>query len=296
MSDKKVRIIVDSASDLAEGIAEKVTVLPMTLRFGDTEYVDGVNITNKEFYEKLIESDELPTTSQIMPLAFEEAYRETIEAGEDVIVITISSKLSGTYQSACIAKEEVEGNVYVVDSLSAAIGEGILVEYAVRLKEQGKSAAEIASALEEKRHNVGLIAMLNTLEYLKKGGRISKTVAFAGELLSIKPVVSIENGEVNLLGKARGSRQANNLLVKEIEKAGGVDFDMPLLLGFTGVEDSLLRKYVEDSKALWEGQDDKLRSSPIGSIVGTHVGPGAVAVAFFKKKIPQIVECFETVV
>ncbi|MBR3971322.1 MAG: DegV family protein, partial [Ruminococcus sp.] len=173
MSDKKVRIIVDSASDLAEGIAEKVTVLPMTLRFGDTEYVDGVNITNKEFYEKLIESDELPTTSQIMPLAFEEAYRETIEAGEDVIVITISSKLSGTYQSACIAKEEVEGNVYVVDSLSAAIGEGILVEYAVRLKEQGKSAAEIASALEEKRHNVRLIAMLNTLEYLKKGGRIS---------------------------------------------------------------------------------------------------------------------------
>jgi len=296
MSDQKVRIIVDSASDLAEGIAEKVTVLPMTLRFGDTEYVDGVNITNKEFYEKLIESDELPTTSQIMPLAFEEAYRETIEAGEDVIVITISSKLSGTYQSACIAKEEVEGNVYVVDSLSAAIGEGILVEYAVRLKEQGKSAAEIASALEEKRHNVRLIAMLNTLEYLKKGGRISKTVAFAGELLSIKPVVSIENGEVNLLGKARGSRQANNLLVKEIEKAGGVDFDMPLLLGFTGVEDSLLRKYVEDSKALWEGQDDKLRSSPIGSIVGTHVGPGAVAVAFFKKKIPQIVECFETVV
>lgn len=283
MSDKKVRIIVDSASDLAEGIAEKVTVLPMTLRFGDTEYVDGVNITNKEFYEKLIESDELPTTSQIMPLAFEEAYRETIEAGEDVIVITISSKLSGTYQSACIAKEEVEGNVYVVDSLSAAIGEGILVEYAVRLKEQGKSAAEIASALEEKRHNVRLIAMLNTLEYLKKGGRISKTVAFAGELLSIKPVVSIENGEVNLLGKARGSRQANNLLVKEIEKAGGVDFDMPLLLGFTGVEDSLLRKYVEDSKALWEGQDDKLRSSSIGSIVGTHVGPGAVAVAFFKK-------------
>lgn len=283
MFSEKVRIIVDSASDLAQGVAEKVTVLPMTLRFGNTEYIDGVNITNKEFYEKLIESDELPTTSQIMPLAFEEAYKEALSKGEDVIVITISSKLSGTYQSACIAKDEVGGKVYVIDSLSASIGEGILVEYAVKLKEQGKAAEEIVKLLEEKRNNIRVIAMLNTLEYLKKGGRISKTVAFAGELLSIKPVASIENGEVNLLGKARGSRQANNLLVKEIENAGGVDFSLPLLLGYTGVEDSLLVKYVEDSKVLWEGQDDKLRTSSIGSIVGTHVGPGAVAVAFFKK-------------
>jgi len=279
----KVRIIVDSAADLAQGLEKKVTVLPMTLRFGDTEYIDGVNITNKEFYEKLIESDELPTTSQIMPHAFAQAYKEAIEAGEDVVVITISSKLSGTYQSACIAKEEVGGNIYVVDSLSAAISEGILTEYAVQLTEDGKGADEIAAELEEKRKNIRLIAMLNTLEYLKKGGRISKTVAFAGELLSIKPVVSIVDGEVNLLGKARGSRQANNLLVKEIETAGGVDFSMPLLLGFTGVEDSLLRKYIEDSEALWEGHSEKLNVSSIGSIVGTHVGPGAVAVAFFKK-------------
>lgn len=283
MENNKVRIIVDSAADLADGVAENLTVLPMTLRFGETEYIDGVNITNKEFYEKLIESDELPTTSQIMPMAFAQAYKQAISAGEDVVVITISSKLSGTYQSACIAKEEVGGSVYVVDSLSAAIGEGILAEYAVVLMQQGKSAEEIAKALEEKRQDIRVIAMLNTLEYLKKGGRISKTVAFAGELLSIKPVVSIVDGAVNLMGKARGSKQANNLLVKEIEAAGGVDFSMPLLLGFTGIEDSLLKKYVEDSALLWEGQADKLRTAAIGSVIGTHVGPGAVAVAFFKK-------------
>lgn len=281
--ENKVRIIVDSAADLAEGLEQKLTVLHMTLRFGDTEYIDGVDITNREFYEKLIESDELPATSQIMPMAFAEAYREAVAAGEDVVVITISSKLSGTYQSACIAKEEVGGNIYVVDSLTAAIGEGILAEYAVRLKEDGKSAKEISEALTEKRSDVRLIAMLNTLEYLKKGGRISKTVAFAGEILSIKPVVCVEGGEVKLLGKARGSKQGNNLLVKEIENAGGVDFSMPLLLGYTGLEDSLLKKYVEDSSALWEGQTDNLQSSVIGSIIGTHVGPGAVAVAFFKK-------------
>lgn len=284
MSDKKVRIIVDSATDLAEAVAEKVTVLPMTLRFGDTEYIDGVTIKKEEFYEKLIESDELPTTSQIMPHNFAESYKEALDAGEEVVVITVSSKLSGTYQSACIAKEEVgRDDVYVVDSLSAAIGEGILAEYAVTLMEEGKSAKEIAVALEEKREKILVVAMLNTLEYLKKGGRISKTVAFAGELLSIKPVVCIADGEVKMLGKARGSRQANNLLVKEIEEAGGVDFGMPVLLGYTGLEDSLLKKYVEDSSALWEGQGDKLRTSLIGSIIGTHVGPGAVAVAFFKK-------------
>lgn len=279
----KVRIIVDSAADFAQGGAEKVTVLPMTLRFGDTEYIDGVNITNKEFYEKLIESDEIPTTSQITPAMFEKAFTEALSAGEDVVVITVSSKFSGTYQSALIAKEEVGGNIYVVDSLSVAIGEGILAELGVRLAEEGKSAEEIADILTKKRDDIKVVAMLNTLEYLKKGGRISKTVAFAGEILSIKPVVGVKDGEVALLGKARGSKQANNLLVKEIEAAGGVDFTMPLLLGYTGIEDSLLRKYVEDSRALWEGNDDKLRTSSIGSIIGTHVGPGAVAVAFFKK-------------
>ena len=283
MSEKKIRIIVDSAADIVESVREKVTVLPMTLRFGDKEYTDGVTINNKEFYSKLIESDELPTTSQIMPLAFEDAYKEAVAKGEDVVVITISSKLSGTYQSACIAKEEVEGNIYVVDSLSVAIGEGILTEYAVSLVEEGKSAKEIADILTEEREKIRVIALLNTLEYLKKGGRISKTVAFAGEMLSIKPVVNVVDGAVNMLGKARGSKQGNNLLVKEIENAGGVDFEKPLLLGYSGLEDSLLQKYIEDSALLWEGQADKLRVSTIGCIIGTHVGPGAVAVAFFRK-------------
>lgn len=285
MSDKKnkVRIIVDSATDYVESIADKITVLPMTVRFGDTEYIDGVTITKHVFYEKLIESDELPTTSQIMPLAFEEAYREALAKGEDVVVITLSSKLSGTYQSACIARDEVGGNIYVVDSLSVAVGEGILAQRAVELMEDGKSAKEIADVLTKEREDIRLIALLNTLEYLKKGGRISKTVAFAGEMLSLKPVVNVQNGEVNMLGKARGSRQGNNLLVKEIENAGGVDFERPLLLGYSGLNADLLNKYIEDSSDLWKGYRDTLPVSLIGSIIGTHVGPGAIAVAFFKK-------------
>lgn len=282
--NNKVRIIVDSAADVAENIKDKVTTLPMTLRFGETEYTDGVTITKHEFYEKLIESDALPTTSQIMPLAFEQAYKQALSKGEDLIVITLSSKLSGTYQSALIAKDEVGAdNIYVVDSLSVAVGEGILAERAVELMEEGKNANEIAEVLTKERENIRVIALLNTLEYLKKGGRISKTVAFAGEMLSIKPVVNIVNGEVNLLGKARGSKQGNNLLVKEIENAGGVDFEKPVLLGYTGLEPTLLHKYIEDSRDLWKDYAEDLPYALIGGIIGTHVGPGAVAVAFFKK-------------
>ena len=125
--------------------------------------------------------------------------------------------------------------------------------------------------------------MLDTLEYLKKGGRISAAVAFAGGVLNIKPVVCVDKGEIKMLGKARGSKQGNNLLVQEIDKAGGVDFDKPVLLGYTGLTDTLLKKYVEDSKALWAHAKSELNTSVIGSTIGTHVGPGAVAVAFFKK-------------
>jgi len=144
-------------------------------------------------------------------------------------------------------------------------------------------AKDIAAKLEEERDNVCLIAMLDTLEYLMRGGRISKTAAFAGGLLNIKPVICVKDGEIITLGKARGSKQGNNLLVTEIEKAGGIDFDKPIMLGYTGLSDVLLQKYIVDSKKLWEKGTSELRSTPIDSVVGTHAGPGAVAAAFFKK-------------
>jgi DegV family protein with EDD domain len=230
-----------------------------------------------------VESDTLPTTSQATPYQFEIAFQEAVDAGDAVVAITLSSKLSGTYQSAVIAAAEFPGKVFVVDSTSAAIGAGILIEYALQLVDRGLSAEDIAKSLLTQRERIYVVAMLDTLEYLKKGGRISKTVAFAGELLSIKPVVSIEGGEVKLLGKARGSKQGNNLLVKQIQAAGGVDFSMPLLLGYTGLSDVLLQKYITDSAILWEDYRKELPQTLIGSVIGTHVGPGAVAVAFFSK-------------
>ena len=277
-----VRIIVDSSTDVGEQYRSRIEVVPLTLHFGDQEYFDGVTIDKQEFYRKLVESDVLPTTSQATPAMFDSVFREVAAAGDSAVVICLSSKLSGTYQSACISAEDYE-NIYVVDSLSVAIGTGVLAEYAVRCAEEGMPASLIASLVTQRREDICVIALLDTLEYLKKGGRISKTVAFAGGVLNIKPVVTVTEGEVTLIGKARGSRNGNNLLVEKIRQAGGVDFTLPVLLGYTGLSSALLDKYLEDSRELWKDALEEIPRSLLCSVIGTHVGPGAVAAAFFKK-------------
>ena len=277
-----VKIIVDSTADMIPELKAQVRQVPLTVTFGDKEYIDGVTIDHKRFYEMLIESDTLPTTSQATPDGFITAIEEVLNEGNEAVIITLSSKLSGTYQSAVIAASEYEGRVYAVDSRSVAIGTGILAELALNAAANGKSAREIAEMLEKQRERVRVIALLDTLEYLKRGGRISKTTAFAGGLLSIKPVVELRDGAVEILGKARGSKQGNNLLIKEIEQSGGVDFSMPLLLGYTGLSDALLQKYIEDSAELWQGNIEELHTTAVSSVVGTHTGPGVVAAAFFK--------------
>lgn len=278
----RVRIIVDSTTDLAPELQGQVEIVPLTVSFGTEEYIDGVTITHEEFYNKLIESDVLPTTSQATPAAFEKVFKEVAAAGDSAVVITVASQFSGTCQSARIAAEDYD-NIYVVDSGSVTLGAGILTEYALRCACSGMTAAEIAGLLEKKKADICLIALLDTLEYLKKGGRISSAVAFAGGLLNIKPVINVKDGVIHILGKARGSRQGNNLLIQEIGKSGGIDFSMPILLGYSGLSDALLKKYIADSAPLWEGGVDTLRCTSIGSVVGTHAGPGAVAAAFFHK-------------
>ena len=279
----KVHLIVDSTADVSEAIRARLTVVPLTVHFGSEEYVDGVSISKQEFYEKLIESDVLPSTSQAAPAAFSEVFEGIAQRGESAVVLTISSKLSGTCQSAMIAAADYPG-IYVVDSRSAATGTGILAELALRLIDGGMSAEDIAARLEQERENVCLVALLDTLEYLKRGGRISKAAAFAGSMLSIKPVISIRQGEVVVLGKARGSRQGNNLLAAQIDAAGGVDYDKPVLLGYSGLSDTLLQKYIADSARFWEGKAEKLQTTQIGSVIGTHAGPGAIVATFFKKQ------------
>lgn len=276
-----IRIVIDSTTDLIPEIRDRVKVVPLSIHFGEEEYIDGVTINTTEFYKKLVTGGVLPTTSQPTPAAFSDVYEEAVNAGDTVLVITIASKLSGTYQSATIAAEDFPGKVFVVDSRSVAIGATILVQHALELVDQGLAVEEIFDRLLRIRSRVRLAAVVDTLEYLHKGGRISRTVALAGGLLSIKPIIAVNAGELGMVNKARGNKQANIVMDKEIDKMGGADLSMPVVLGYTGTSDALLRKYIAESKEYWEGRT--FTSTIVGSTVGTHAGPGAVAVAFFTK-------------
>lgn len=281
-----VRIITDSAADLtAEYAAEHgIEVVSLKTIFPDGEYVQGVNLTVEEFYEKLIESTEIPRTSQVTPFEFHEAFQRVVDAGDTAVVLTLSSKLSGTYDSAVAAAADFPGSIFVIDTLNVTIGEQLLIERACQLRSEGLDAAAIAAQCEAEKGSVRVIAALDTLEYLKKGGRISAAVAFAGGVLSIKPVIAVVDGAVELIGKARGSKQSNNLLRTKIFEAGGIDFDRPVRVGYTGLSDSLLRKYLRDSHDIYaEHLEGDPETCHIGSIIGTHVGPGAIAVSFFAK-------------
>lgn len=279
-----VHIVTDSGSDITNNTLSNLTVLPITIRFDDgQEYRDGVDITHEEFYERLIESEALPTTSQVTPIVFEEAYEKITAAGDEILVITISSKLSGTFQSATIAAEDYEGKVFLVDSLSVAVGTRALVDYALKLIEEGKSAKEIKDILDEEKKSLQVVAVLDTLEYLKKGGRISSAVAFAGGVMAVKPVVGVEDGVVVMYGKARGSKNAGNALVTQINACGGIDFTKPYRVGYTGISDALLKKYIKDSAPLWDKYVDDIPYDSIGCAIGTHIGPGGAAAAFFPK-------------
>lgn len=278
----KVRIVVDSVADVTESVRERLTAVPLSINFGDEQYIDGVTLTREQFYEKLASCSDLPRTSQPSPDAFATVYEAAKQAGESLVVLTVSSKLSGTYQSAMIAAQDYPENVYVVDTKHVALGEGVLAEYALSLVDRGMSAMEIAEAIEQEKENVRLYALVDTLEYLQRGGRVSKAVAFAGGLLSIKPLICVKDGVLEIAGKARGNKQGNALINREIEAGGGIDFDKPVLVGYTGTSDTLLKKYLADSASMWNGKE--IHSTLLSGIVGTHAGPDAVVVAYFTAK------------
>lgn len=281
-----IKLVVDSAADISkqEATQKGIIMVPMLITFGEEEFYDGLNLSPQEFWEKLIESDVLPKTSLINSFRFEEIFEKHTKNGDELIVITISSKLSGTYENARQVAQNFNGKVHVIDSLNACVGERLLCDYALRLIQQGLSVREIVEELEEKKKKIKVMALLDTLEYLKKGGRISSAIAFAGEIISIKPVVGVINGEVKLIGKAIGSRKGNNLLNTLVKEAGGIDFSMPYATVWSGMDTTLLDKYIKDSANLWAEHSDDIPKYILGATIGTHVGPGVVGVAFFENK------------
>lgn len=278
-----IKLMVDSAADIGAQEAKELGILmiPMIISFDGEDYFDGVDLSPIQFYEKLLKSDVLPKTAQVTPFRFEEAFKKATENGDELIAITISSKLSGTYEGAKQAAEKFGGKVFVVDSLSATVGERLLCQYALQLIGKGLSAKAVFENLERAKKKLCVMGVLETLEYLKKGGRISSAVAFVGGVLNLKPVVKVVNGEVKMIGKARGQKKGGELM-NGLIKEGGVDFSMPYGVLWTGLEEDIATKYIEESADIWEGRTE-IPKYIMGSTIGTHVGPGVFGIAYFEK-------------
>lgn len=275
-----VKIITDAACDLTQAQAQQKGILfvPMTITFGQKEYKAGVNISNEEFYTLLAKSETLPTTSQPTPYEFEQTYQAVTDQGDEAVVICMSSALSGTFQSACIAAADFE-NIQVVDSLNVTIGQRILLEYALTLVAEGLNARQIADKLNQAKSNIRIYAAVDTLEYLMKGGRLSKTAGLAGKVLGIRPILTVEGGELKVIAKARGIKGAINQLNQII--AGNINTSLPYMLGYSGTDRSNLDDYLAASTAIWGDAVSEISISEIGSTIGTHTGPGLIVMAYF---------------
>ena len=256
-----------------------VSVVPLKTIFSDGEYLDGKTLTHKQFYEKIRDLNEIPKTSQVNIYDFSKEYEKFKD--DDVIVITMSAKLSGTCQSAMIASEDYK-NVHVVDSGSVTIGEQILVRYALELIKKGLKVNEIVDELNKQKENICVFGLLDTLEYLKKGGRISSTQAFVGNILSIKPVCGIVDGVVKMYGKARGYKNGYIMLNNIIKDDGGIDDSKPFACAYSGLNVELLIRYLDNNQQMFQMDVKDIPIRTIGCTIGTHIGPDTIALAFFK--------------
>lgn len=278
----KIRIITDSTTEITQAEAKQlgITVIPLKTSFGDEEYLDGIDLTPEEFYAKLASNKNLPKTSQLNPFDFEQVFRKAQEAGEAVIVLCLAASLSGTYQSALVAKENCGGDIWVIDSGTTTAAMQILVRHAISLRDGGMEAAELAHRLEEDKKSVLLFAAIDTLEYLYKGGRLSRTSAFAGTILQIKPILTLDRSALKVIGKCRGAENAHKKVLQLTQEAGGIDFDRPFAIGYAGSRERF-EPFAQQCESYFEGRQPII--CKIGSVIGTHAGPGAVAIAFFKQ-------------
>ena len=281
-----IRILTDSASDILPAEAEQlgVTVIPLNVTLEDgTVLRDGVDMTPSAYYEILAGCRKLPTTSQPSPELFENFFLEAAAAGDEVIGIFLSHALSGTYQCAKLAADMANvDNVLFVDSGHVCLSEALLVRLAVQLRDSGKTAGQITAILEHAKEHLHLVAAIDDLKYLRKGGRLPAAVAVAGGMLGIKPLITIQNGKVAMAGKARGLPGAYVALFKKVEEMGGINPAFPAMAGYTvsSREVTPIQTYLRDNL-----QQEDLLVRQIGCVIGTHAGPGAFGIAFFDKTL-----------
>lgn len=274
-----IKIIVDSTCDIDMSMREelRIDILPLTVHFGDEEFHDGIDITKPEFFKKMRSASKSPTTSQVTPQSFEKLFKEYAAQGHDIIVITIASLLSGTYQSAHIAKMTLgNDDIFLVDSETTTMGLAWLVHQAIAMRENGDDAQTIVDKIESLKKKVIIYAMIEDLEYLKKGGRLSTVGATVGTILNLKPIIQIKHGVITVVQKTRGNVKAHKWILNRVEE-DGVDITRPVFFGHTDALDKLEPFMKTSTKKL---NPSSVELTEIGIAIGAHGGPGCVGIGF----------------
>lgn len=279
-----IRIITDSTSDIGLDYAKElnIEIVPLKVIFNTAEYKDRIDLQPEKFYELLENCDALPTTSQPAPQDFMDFFEDAKQKKDSVILITLSSGLSGTYQNACMAKDLVEyEDIHIIDSLSATQALRLIVEKAVSLRDKGFSAEEIVKEIENYKTRVKIYGIVDTLEFLFKGGRLSRTSATVGSVLKLKPIIGFkEKGKLDVFGKARGTQKATDKLIDLIKQGNEIDLDEPVCIAYTGNNTSI-EKF--ENKLKDELGIKNVKHGVVGPVIGTHAGPGACLITYVTK-------------
>ena len=275
-----IRLVTDSTCDLPEALVKQldVTVVPLRVTFGETTYLDGVELTKAAFYEKLAASDTLPFTSQVNPNEFVEVFEKILDEGDEVLGVFIANELSGTFQSATIAKDTLKSDkIHLVDSRGVNAMMGLLLIEASKMIQSGKTVESILERLDLMRQNMESAIMIDTLKYLVKGGRLSKTQGAAGSLLNLKPIIEIRNGVVNTIHKARGKTKAVKCIMDWI-KDNQFDLSNKTVFVINSNDPEMGLKIKETLLSQFAVKE--VVDAQIGSVVGTHSGPGCGGIMF----------------
>ena len=276
----KIKIITDSTLDLpAELIREKdIEVLPLLINFGEESYLDGVEITTKEMIDKINATGVLPTTAQVTPNRFEESFKKYLDEGYKIVALTLSSDMSGTYQSACIAKDMLESDdIIVIDSRNVTSGLGLLVLKACELRDKGLGIKEIEEGIIKAIPKVKCSLNFESLENLVRGGRLSKTAGTIGSVLGLRLILEIKDGKMSVKDKVRGSKKALKKLVSDFESAD-VDFDSPIVL-----LELLNEDVYQGLKIYFQEKNINYIDAKVGCTVGIHSGIKPCGIFFFEK-------------
>lgn len=275
----KIKIITDSTCDLCREVVEKydVEVIPLLVNFGEESYLDGPEMNFKGLINKIEETGVFPTTAQVIPQRFFEIYKKYLDEGYKIISLHLSSKMSGTYQSACIAKNMIDtDDIFVIDSMNVTTGLGSLVIYASRMVKKGMEIEDVVKEIENAKPHVKSMLVFNSLDHLVKGGRLSKTAGFIGNMLGIKPMLCVKDGEMAVVDKVRGSKKALKNIVEYLEELDVKEENPVILLNAQGEDVDILREKLKEKNV-------EIVECEVGCVVGTHSGPNACGIFFIER-------------